>query len=292
MDEKTPIYIEISDSDDTEASKQDISATLSFSEDNSSVGDDLDQLAEEIKDLKVEKAHSLHVSQAAIRQVRTLIRRACRVHFRGSYGDYLVEWKGYRVKCNDVKALISGGWLNDEIINAYFSAICSKLPKVYAFNSFFYSKLFQMDKRYDYSKVKRWTKNVRLDEYNHIIIPINIDNSHWVCAGIDLNNGLIIGYDSLYSDSRMQPVLKNLKKYLSDECRDKNLDVSINDFSFEYGNKFPQQNDGSSCGVFVCLYGLYQAAGLEFDFNKSAMMGFRWAIAYDLLKPAIKIRKT
>jgi len=161
------------------------------------------------------------------------------------------------VKYEDVNTLIAGGWLNDEIINAYTSLICKTYPDVFIHNTFFYSRLASGGYRYD--NVKRWTKRVRLNEYRKIVIPINFNNSHWACVVVDMKQGKITGLDSLMSKARLKETTLTIKRYLADEFNDKNFPNKV--FAVEDTFSCPQQLDGSSCGVFVCAFCYHVATG-------------------------------
>ena len=108
-------------------------------------------------------------------------------------------------------------WLNDEIINVCVSLMMQrdgrlrgtpKVPKCHIFNSFFYSKLYNRETRqYNYKDVRRWTLPKRLEnagqksasvlDVDRIIIPVNQNNVHWVCAMIDLKNEKLVYFDSM-----------------------------------------------------------------------------------------------
>jgi Ulp1 family protease len=83
----------------------------------------------------------------------------------------------------------------------------SSRPCVYYHSSFFATKLWEGG-TYNYDKVKRWTlvdpklpkddlANWKLNGVCTILLPVNIDNMHWILAGIFVKEKKIICYDSL-----------------------------------------------------------------------------------------------
>lgn len=94
------------------------------------------------------------------------------------------------ITISDFKTLFNNNWINDSIIDFFIkyeieSAIKNnafKNNQIYAFNSFFFSKL--MTKNVNnaipdfYENVKRWLNKIDLLSFLYIIIPIN-ENSHW-----------------------------------------------------------------------------------------------------------------
>ncbi|ORX66717.1 cysteine proteinase [Linderina pennispora] len=90
-----------------------------------------------------------------------------------------------------------------------------KLPKVHAFSSFFFNMLDGSG----YARVRRWTRRINLFEKDMVVVPVNIDNRHWVCMVIDFRSKCITYYDSMLSgDYRRRDVLLN---YLRQESEDK-----------------------------------------------------------------------
>jgi Ulp1 family protease len=93
-----------------------------------------------------------------------------------------------------LSCLLTGVWLNDEVVNCYFDMIKKRntqsvrvwnrdYPTLQKKNSlflatFFIAKLLEGG-RYNYPLVRRWTKYSNIFDLDKIFVPINIDNSHW-----------------------------------------------------------------------------------------------------------------
>lgn len=68
----------------------------------------------------------------------------------------------------------------------------SNLPKVYAFNTFFYPKLVTNG----HASLRRWTKKIDIFSYDIILIPVHL-GMHWCMAVIDFRSKEVRYYDSM-----------------------------------------------------------------------------------------------
>lgn len=87
-------------------------------------------------------------------------------------------------------------WLNDEAINFYVGTILFRRlaadSRVGIFSSFFYSKLLEVG----VGEMKRWHRKDSLHLLDKIVVPINVNNIHWVLAVLDAVRKEIRFYDS------------------------------------------------------------------------------------------------
>ncbi|KAL8941593.1 MAG: hypothetical protein Q9216_002144 [Gyalolechia sp. 2 TL-2023] len=148
------------------------------------------------------------------------------------------------------------GWLNDTIITAYLQAVVDygqkmrgvrrgTLPRVHAFNTFFYENL--SGKGYD--GVRRWATRAKfggkdLLNMEKIFIPINKGGNHWVLAHVNPQSKTIEYFDSFHGSARS--VFDNIKVWLRGELRDAFVD---SEWTLSQGCG-PVQRNGSDCGVF------------------------------------------
>ncbi|KAL8716892.1 MAG: hypothetical protein Q9225_005815 [Loekoesia sp. 1 TL-2023] len=148
------------------------------------------------------------------------------------------------------------GWLNDTIITAYLQAVVDygqkmrgvrrgALPKVHAFNTFFYKNL--SEKGYD--SVRRWATRAKfggkdLLNMEKIFIPINKGGNHWVLAHVNPQSKTIEYFDSFHGSAG--PVFDRIKAWLRGELRDAFVD---SEWTLLQGQG-PVQRNVSDCGVF------------------------------------------
>lgn len=173
-------------------------------------------------------------------------------------------------------------WLNDEVINFFMellaerSRLNEKLPKVHAMNTFFLKRLTENG----YSGVRRWTRKV--DIFAHDIIPVPVHKGiHWCMAIIHLKNKTIKYYDSMGAPNN--PVLTALANYLKEESLDKKkCEFDMSDWKLENVRDIPQQENGSDCGVFSCMYAEFVTRNRPIVFTQQHMIYFRMKMLYEI----------
>ncbi|KAJ2342155.1 hypothetical protein GGF43_005999, partial [Coemansia sp. RSA 2618] len=149
----------------------------------------------------------------------TLPKDAQSVIKQASLPGFTVELNNVPVTARDILTLGDGKWLNDEVINFYMQLIIDRshrtpaLPKIHAFNTFFFSTLSDSG----YARVRRWTRRVKLFEKDVIIVPVHL-GVHWCCAIVDFRHKTIVYYDALLGDN--QNCLRLLLSYLHEESKD------------------------------------------------------------------------
>ncbi|CAK9783544.1 unnamed protein product [Cutaneotrichosporon oleaginosum] len=201
-------------------------------------------------------------------------------HFQANVG-------AEQINATSIRRLRPGQWLNDEVVNCYAQLINARTAKgdhsdrVHCWNSFFYQKLSEQG--YVGANLKRWTKRFKLDIFtlHKMLIPINHNNAHWVCAVVDFRRKRIEYYDSMHDSGRRMQVFQNLRDYLKAEHKEKKgtaLDLSA--WTDAYNPGTPKQDNVNDCGVFACQ--TLEAAGRgrdligsKFEFKQSNMSFFR-----------------
>jgi Ulp1 family protease len=195
-------------------------------------------------------------------------------------------------------------WLSSDHINAYLSYLSTKFDRVFSLPSFFYTKLTTTG-RYEYSSVIRWTKKTAIFEKEIIFVPIILEESHWILAAIFMKDQRLAILDSLgmLTIENSITIGRNLVRWLNDEyhskysvyekdeCKnykEKNGESDTNEIDqsrrsiiigkadsknhinllkldIMFLKEKPPQMDGSSCGVFVCMFARLMAENIERD---------------------------
>ncbi|KAM8833284.1 sentrin-specific protease 2 isoform 2-T2 [Synchiropus picturatus] len=190
-----------------------------------------------------------------------------------------------RITPRDLATLQEGGWLNDEVINFYFSLLMeqsssrSSGPRVYSFSTFFLPKL----QSGGHPAVKRWTKAVDLFLHDLILVPLHL-GIHWALAVIDLKSKTVKSYDSM--GQRHDEICALLLLYLQEELRVKKgreLDCVKWTVCSVRASEIPQQRNGSDCGVFACKYADYITKEKPFTFKQCHMPLFRKLMIWEIL---------
>lgn len=174
----------------------------------------------------------------------------------------------YRLTKGSLKRLGPGKWFNDEIINGYVNLINERdkefgAGSVFCFNTYFYTMIEDMLKRgdYEFKRLERVLirKNVNLKNFKMIMVPINIEKSHWFLLCLDLVDDKFLVIDSMHSSlERANQFVGTFKKFFQDylrsnksgrmKCED-NLDL----WATEVPKIIPRQPNGFDCGLCLCL---------------------------------------
>ena len=197
-----------------------------------------------------------------------------------SNDDTIIDKFNVNFTRRSIVTLRDNTWINDEVINFYMQLLNQREDEIsrlsihslrrpcYFFSSFFVAKLLEGD-IYDYTRVKRWTRNTRRQQirdiftYHELFFPINIRNSHWAMATINITNKTINYYDSQGHPGTRY--LQALKRWLDDESKDKcpNSTLNIPSFNMQPCDiaQTPQQIGSTDCGVFSMMYADYLSTG-------------------------------
>ncbi|KNC96676.1 uncharacterized protein SPPG_07888 [Spizellomyces punctatus DAOM BR117] len=189
----------------------------------------------------------------------------------------------------DIRTLLDGNWLNDEVINFYGQLIMTRAkedlaryPKLHCFNTFFYKYLTQ-----NYGLVRKWTRKFDIFALDYVIMPVHLGN-HWTCAVINFKRKRLEYYDSLHGGH--SSIFKNLRHYLEQESKDKKkTTVDLSEWTEHVPKNVPVQLNGNDCGVFTCLFMEYTARERAFDFDGTHMPYFRKRIMCEILRKRLMI---
>ncbi|GAA6008627.1 hypothetical protein JCM11491_003374 [Sporobolomyces phaffii] len=211
-------------------------------------------------------------------------------------GGYDKTIPGASVDAKAIRRLRPNTWLDDSIIAFYGVLINNrmlaaektgqwgeremKLRKVWCFNSFFWG----MYEDNGYKRVKKWTKKFDVFEKDIIIFPMNIRNSHWTCAAVNIKLKRFEYYDSL--GNRMQKAHTLLRKWLQEEHEaKKGSPLDLSDWEDYWDPNVPQQDNCNDCGVFTCAFMESLSREVDgFDFDQNQMPYLRQKIAFEIDK--------
>ncbi|CAI2348889.1 unnamed protein product [Caenorhabditis sp. 36 PRJEB53466] len=183
----------------------------------------------------------------------------------------------------DLLTLSGLNWLNDNIVNYYMQLICqrsvenSNYPKIYAFNSFFYTNIIEKG----YASVKRWTRKVDIFSYHLLLVPVHL-GMHWCMAVIDVAEKRIEFYDSLYDGNT--DVLPALRNYISSESMDKKKTAfDFSGWTIQQMTDIPRQKNGSDCGVFSCQFAEWASRRTLPGFTQQHMPYYRKRMVHEIV---------
>ncbi|PIA17144.1 cysteine proteinase [Coemansia reversa NRRL 1564] len=201
---------------------------------------------------------------------------------RATASGFSTELNNVPVTARDMATLGAGKWLNDEVINFYMQLIITRsektptLPRVHAFNTFFYSTL--CDK--GYARVRRWTRRIKLFDQDLLIVPVHL-GVHWCCAVVDFRCKSIVYYDALLGDN--PKCLRLLMNYLHEESKDKQgNDFNEDGWSMKCEKEIPRQHNGYDCGVFAIMFAEYLSRDAPLSFSQDNLPFLRRKATYEI----------
>lgn len=202
----------------------------------------------------------------------------------------LTNGKKFIVAYNDFKTLYNNDWINDTLIDFFIAYDIDKAvnelkliedSKVYAFNSFFFTKLMSKAEEQEspnyYENIKRWVSKIDLMSYEAVIMPIN-EHLHWYCCVIKnlpkllryakrAQKRAVRGLEKEATPPNLDPVTEvfvfdslrqthpnivaPLKELIAEYCKDKHgLDIDT-DLIRVVTARVPRQRNFNDCGIHV-----------------------------------------
>ena len=217
------------------------------------------------------------------------------LHGDGQNSDIIAMAGSESVQRESIQRLRQGIWLNDELVNCYFTLIkqrdaiiCQNSPgKLHSrfFNSFFFSNLLENGSNYNYENVKTWSKSFDIFASDKIFVPINIKNKHWSLIVAYMQQQKIQYYDSLGHDGRK--LLEAFLRYIEDEHLDKKQVLLPDKKSWKLipcKNDCPKQENDVDCGVFCCAFADFLSRDLELLFGQGYVTDYRRKLALSIIK--------
>ena len=177
---------------------------------------------------------------------------------------------------SDLLTLTGKNWLNDNVIDKYYSLIVERSGKsVHAFSTHFFPKL----NKDGYNSVSRWTKEINLFSFQLILVSV-FSNSHWTLAVINVVHKEIRHYDSLNCFNKN--CLEVLQEYVKNEENRLPVLKSIK-WRLTKAKDIPKQSNMDDCGVFICKYADYLSLNKDMTFNQTQIPSIRKAIIWEII---------
>jgi len=211
----------------------------------------------------------------------------------------------------DFRRFEADKWLNDEVMNSLVALInhrakqvacmlaaglraAAGIPRTFMFNTFFFARLCERAGCYDYDGVRTWGFKNGLDvgSVDRILIPVNVENLHWVLVIVDVKERRFLFFDSL--GGRAASVLGMVRRWLTDEVVNRlGVDTAeswnINSWDGLVDVGLPRQRDGGSCGVFVLAAADCFALGVPLCFSQADMPVLRQRMSLALLEESLTV---
>lgn len=147
----------------------------------------------------------------------------------------------FRILCSDI-------WLTEELMNSFVALVShhdaqardlrrrealhgdpsptcvavQAMPRTSMLSTYFFSRLSVRPGFYDYAGVRAWGRkgNLRLDAVDIIIVPILVQNCHWVLAVVNVKDEHFLYYDP-YAGADQHGCAELLRRWLQDEINER-----------------------------------------------------------------------
>lgn len=180
----------------------------------------------------------------------------------------------------DLRTLRGSCWLNDEVVNSYGYLLSLVDKSVLVHNSYFFTLLGQRTPQGEINlqKIDRIHKRKKVESIfaaEKVLIPVNINNAHWVCYCIDHTLKTITYFDS-FPYSQFNPLLS---EYMQAELKRTHSET------LAYTEEVaicPQQSNGVDCGAFMLMNMRNCVAGKQVHVEQEVMPQVRKMIALEL----------
>ena len=167
------------------------------------------------------------------------------------------------------------------------------------FNTFqLYSKLMSQinyqhnnSNKYNYADVRNFTRARRADKsQQHIdirtksllIVPINVNNTHWVLVVAFMQQKKIMYYDSFNQNGNSY--MKTIQRYIGDEIR-VNCKGVEDMKKWQLANvRVPQQRNNYDCGICVLMNVDLLLQNKPLTYNANDMTDYRVKVANDIIR--------
>ncbi|DAZ95743.1 TPA: hypothetical protein N0F65_006391 [Lagenidium giganteum] len=211
----------------------------------------------------------------------------------------LIEKYNVNITRRHLQCLLPMQWLNDEVINFWFQMLNDRdvelvnsgvlAKRSHFFNSFFYTKV--SENGYNFVNVRRWTRKIDIFAMDKIFVPVNLSNTHWCLAVIHMTEKRIQYYDSM--DGSGTKCLNVLLKYLHDESEHKKKQ-KFDEEGWELVEstpETPQQQNGSDCGVFTCMFADYLSQNMPLTFSQKDMEFHRHRMVLHIVEGSLPLNE-
>lgn len=199
----------------------------------------------------------------------------------GTIGDVTLHYR-------DMKTLREGEWLNDEVMNAYVNLIAGQTREVLVMNTFFVEILRQKAPQggFPLEKIHRILRRKGVNciqvesifERQRVVIPVNIENRHWVCYCIDHSSETILYYDSLNWKETSAGLL--LSRYITAELEYLGA-VGRREYKRVRATAAVQEEAGD-CGVFALMSVRNASLREQVDVDQELILRLRRMITLEL----------
>ena len=165
----------------------------------------------------------------------------------------LLEPGPTQINAMDLRTLCHKKQLNGAIISHFFFVVAKNCSdrKALAASTTFYENL--REDRLSCSEVSSLLAKADFKALDAVIIPINVNENHWIVASIYPKARCIVVVDSLRDHGQRRSVFSRLMSFLRLYWNNHDEEFYMQDWVLINPRTLPLQTDNHSCGVFTCV---------------------------------------
>eukprot|EP00286_Rhodomonas_abbreviata_P006366 CAMPEP_0181338236 /NCGR_PEP_ID=MMETSP1101-20121128/28530_1 /TAXON_ID=46948 /ORGANISM="Rhodomonas abbreviata, Strain Caron Lab Isolate" /LENGTH=342 /DNA_ID=CAMNT_0023448955 /DNA_START=146 /DNA_END=1171 /DNA_ORIENTATION=- len=200
------------------------------------------------------------------------------------------------IHLSNLMTLRENRWVDSVGLNGLLQAIALQAPHIcfgsnpsrhhttWIADTFFYDKLTRVVRDehgavvrvdgYEYEQVARYVRKADLTSIRQVLIPINLNNTHWILARLDVKGKRVEILDSMH---QLNPtVYVNMIRWMAET-------FGMNAGEITETSMLVDRQIIDDCGIFVGLGVIQQALGIRGRIPSSRMGELRALFAYVLL---------
>ena len=181
--------------------------------------------------------------------------------------EYVIRVSGISGAQEDLQTLQEGKWVTDNLLNMFLRKyVQEQIQGVHCYFICFMQMMLKEGKSgliYDYNAVQDVASNIDGGLFNlqHLFVPINISDRHFIFLWVDFNITTITAYNSSGENHYNQIYLHAMRRYLHDEMfksasPDQRPNITTTWKTQDMSSSSPRQQNGVDCGVFT-LFSIY-----------------------------------
>ena len=201
--------------------------------------------------------------------------------------DDIISKHTLEMSRRDYRSLTGKNWMNDKIVDEYFTLIKERnqkdnLAKVSTFSVHAFRKLEQDFEENFQLIADRWVKE-DLTMQDIVLIPIYKDD-HWSLVKVSIKDKKLEYYDSIVARRHTSNALRILKKFFDLYFERKGKEGQ---FQKETVDNAPEQHNLYDCGPFMCQNAEKAARGVFVNSKQSEMARVRRQMMIEIFQGAL-----
>ena len=165
--------------------------------------------------------------------------------------DILLDVHNLGVQTRSFCTLLPGVWLDDQIIHAHLALLQLRNPNCMYLDLVLSRQLPPHRPTFDYNEIRHMYRRIPLFDKDLILMPININNSHWTLVAMDMVTKTISYYDSMRGNGQLY--IDNALAFLQASAEARGIPFSATEWTCDRhaAEAYPPQPNGFDCGIYV-----------------------------------------